>query len=146
MPLNNMEKQKKYKYKIWLEVERVEIDAKGNEIGKHERGEIFGYEPEEMYCTSEEKEMQGRFVELSNPNPHVALLIEGGNLQSIYTDGAVSVSCMDTDAMEALEWKDDRTYRPCLVTRMTKENLTNMILREEAAALTRYPDSLYSEE
>lgn len=40
---------KKYKYKLWLEVERVEIDANGKEIGEHERGEMFDFEPEKLY-------------------------------------------------------------------------------------------------
>lgn len=39
---------KKYKYKFWLEVERVEVNEGGEEIGEHERGEHFGFDPEPM--------------------------------------------------------------------------------------------------
>lgn len=52
-----MEDNKKYKYKLWLEVERVEIDEDGKEIGEFEQGPFFGYEPEELHLSYDLKEM-----------------------------------------------------------------------------------------
>jgi hypothetical protein len=48
-----MLENKNYKYKIWMEVERVEVDASGEEIGEPERGERFGYDPEELFSTED---------------------------------------------------------------------------------------------
>lgn len=43
-----MPKAKKYRYKLWLEVERVEIDHDNIEIGDHEPGPKFGFVPEKL--------------------------------------------------------------------------------------------------
>jgi len=59
-----MEDNKKYKYKLWLEVERVEIDEEGDEIGEHEQGPDIGYEPEEMYETDDVEDLIQRRQEL----------------------------------------------------------------------------------
>jgi hypothetical protein len=37
--------EKQYLYKIWVEVERVEVDSADQEIGDYERGEEWGVEP-----------------------------------------------------------------------------------------------------
>jgi|HubBroStandDraft_2_1064218.scaffolds.fasta_scaffold00002_37 hypothetical protein len=49
--------EKKYKYKLWLEAERVEVDKDGNEIPwqEHDPGPSFGFDPEPMgSCNTEE--------------------------------------------------------------------------------------------
>lgn len=45
-----MKKNKMYRYKIHVEIERIELDAKGNEKPiAHEQGELFGIDGVEVY-------------------------------------------------------------------------------------------------
>jgi len=46
-----MAKEKKFKYKLWLEIELVEVDEEGNEKGEWVRGEEFGELPEEIHVS-----------------------------------------------------------------------------------------------
>ena len=41
-------KEPRYKYNLWLEIERVEIDEQGVEIGDYEDGAMFGHEPAKL--------------------------------------------------------------------------------------------------
>lgn len=43
-----MKKQKQYRYKVWVEIERIEVDKDGNEVGEHERGETFVADPDKV--------------------------------------------------------------------------------------------------
>jgi hypothetical protein len=43
-----MKKEKRYTYKVWVEIERIEINEYGEEIGNHEEGELFGADPEKV--------------------------------------------------------------------------------------------------
>lgn len=60
-----MAKKKRYRYKVWLEVERVEIDQGGNEIDENERGETFGYEPNKV-AELDTKEELDNYLELAS--------------------------------------------------------------------------------
>lgn len=46
-----------YKYKLWLEVERVKIDKNGKEISENETGVVFGYEPSLLLSSKSEDDL-----------------------------------------------------------------------------------------
>lgn len=46
-----MKNEKRYTYKVWVEIERIQINEYGEEIGNHEKGEMFGADPEKVQNT-----------------------------------------------------------------------------------------------
>lgn len=68
MPLQYMLEDKMYKYKIWMEFERVEVDAAGEEVGEPERGEHFGFDPEELFVTDDPEMLDRKRYQIITAN------------------------------------------------------------------------------